>query len=513
MAKTILPNDKKMEIIKIKKMDTFNAKTLRQLLSWGLPFIITTSYLILALQSDLRLAVPTLVGVTAVITILLTVILYAGEKGAVSWSPGVIIIVAIILRILFLFRPPELSDDLYRYLWDGLQVLSGHNPYSTAPLNIQPHNEASYHLLKLINHPDLITIYPPAAQFIFAAGAYLSENFLGLKIVLVAMDLATCALLIKLLSSIGLPAWRAVIYAWHPLPILEIGSSGHIDGAGILFFFLTLVLLRASPDIHSAKSSINSPFQFYLKQYVLPLSAGLTFAWAALIKLLPLFFLPGLFILVKKRNKILFLIGLLTGVTALTLPFLPHLKNMFAILNIYVQNWEFSGFAFRALRRITSSGNSARLILASLFLFSASALYGTLWLKKHPSLRNKTQGCLYDSYLNYWLTPLDKDSFLTVIKALYTITIAYLLLTPTLYPWYALYLVCLLPFTAGAAGLILTWAVFLSYSVLIPYKLLGQWIEDDYAPTLIWLASASAFLLVALTRKLKECKQAKSHLS
>lgn len=493
-------------------MNTFNAKSLRQLLAWGLPSIITTSYLILALQSDLRLAVPTLVGVTAAIVVLLTVILYAGEKGAVSWSPGVVIIVAMVLRILFLFRPPELSDDLYRYLWDGLQALSGHNPYSTAPLNIQPHNEASYHLLKLINHPHLITIYPPAAQFIFAAGAYLSDNFLGLKTVLVAMDLATCTLLIKLLSSIGLPAWRAVIYAWHPLPILEIGSSGHIDGAGIFFFFLTLVLLIALSGIHSAKSSRNSPLQFHLKQYVLALSAGLTFAWAVLVKLFPLLFLPGLFMLVKKHNRILFLTGILTGVTALTLPFLPHLKNMFAVLSIYAQNWEFAGFTFRALRRITSSGNSARLILAFIFLFSAAALYGTLWLKKHPSLRNKTQGCLHDSDLNYWLTSLDKDNFLTVIKALYTITMVFLLLTPAFYPWYALYLVCFLPFTGGAAGLVLTWAVFLSYRVLILYKLLGKWIDDDYAPTLIWLAPASAFLLIALTRELKESKQAKRPL-
>ena len=509
MAKTILPDDKKMKIIKPKKMDTFNAKSLKQFLSWGLPFIITTSYLILALQPNLCLAVPTLVGITGIIVVLLTVILYAGEKGAVSWSPRIVIVVATVLRILFLFRSPELSDDLYRYLWDGLQIIGGHNPYSTAPLNIQPHNEASYHLLKLMNHPDLITIYPPAAQFIFSAGAYLSNNFLGLKTVLVAMDLVTCTLFINLLSSIGLPPWRAVIYAWHPLPILEIGSSGHIDGAGIFFLFLTLVLLTALSNIHSAKSDLNSPSQSYMKQYVLVFLAGFTFAWAALVKLFPLLFMPGLFILVKKRNRMLFLTGIIAGVAILTIPFLPHLKNMFAILSIYIQNWEFSGFAFRTLRRITSSGNSTRLILSSLFLFSLAVLYGTLWLRKRFGIRNKTQSYLHDSYFKYGLTPFDRDSFFTVIKTLYAITMAFLLLSPTFYPWYALYLVCFLPFTTRAAGLILTWTVFLSYRVLISYKLLGHWIEDDYTPTLIWLGPASAFLLITLTQKLKQYKQAK----
>lgn len=457
------------------------------------------------------MAIPTLIGVTGIITILLAVILYAGEKGAVSWSPAAVIVVAAVLRTLFLFQSPELSDDLYRYLWDGLQVMSGHNPYATVPLNIQPQDEASHHLFKLINHPHLTTIYPPAAQFIFAAGVYVSRTPLAIKIVLAAMDVATCILLIRLLSSMGLPAWRAVIYAWHPLPILEIGSSGHIDGAGILFFFLTLVMVIALSRIHSTRSSISLPFQFHLKQNILALSAGFTFAWAALVKLFPLIFLPGLLILVKKHNRILFLIGILTGVTTLTLPFLPHLKNMFITLNMYAQNWEFAGFAFRTLRSLTSSGNSARLILASLFFFSSAAIYGMLWIRKHYSLKNIPQGSLHDS-CPACLTPSDKDSFLMVIKALYAITIVFLFLTPTLYPWYALYLVCFLPFTAGAAGLILTWSVFLSYRVLILYRLLGEWIEDDYTPAFIWLAPASAFLLVVLIRELRGRKQAERPL-
>jgi hypothetical protein len=438
---------------------------------------------------------------------LLAVILYAGDKGEVSWSPTIVIIVATFLRVLFLFQSPELSDDLYRYLWDSFQVISGHNPYSTAPSNILPQDETSQHLLKLVNHPDLVTIYPPAAQFIFAAGACVSRTPLGIKIILVAMDVATCILLIRLLLSMGLPVWRAAIYAWHPLPILEIGSSGHIDGAGIFFFFLTLVMLTALSRIHPTRSSINSPFQFRLKQNILALSTGFTFAWAALVKLFPLIFLPALLILVKKQNRILFLIGILTGVTTLTLPFLPHLQNMFIPLNMYAQNWEFAGFAFRTLRSLTSSGNSARLILASFFFFSAAAIYGRLWKRKHRSLRNITQGSLHNS-CPACLTPSDKDGFLMVIKALYAVTIVFLFLTPTLYPWYALYLVCFLPFTAGAAGLILTWSVFLSYRVLILYRLLGQWIEDDYTPAFIWLAPALAFLLVIVTQKLRERKQA-----
>src|SRR5688572_25613020 len=40
---------------------------------------------------------------------------------------------AILFRLTFLFASPALSNDLYRYLWDGRQTLAGMNPFSEAP--------------------------------------------------------------------------------------------------------------------------------------------------------------------------------------------------------------------------------------------------------------------------------------------------------------------------------------------------------------------------------------------
>jgi hypothetical protein len=167
-----------MGSIKAKEAHTLSTNPLRLLLAWGLPAIITVAYVLLAMQSDLALAFRTLAGGTAVVAGSLTVILYAGERGEVGWSPAVIIILAAVFRILFLFRPPDLSDDIYRYLWDGLQTLNGHNPYAAAPSAIPHHDETSRSLLALINHPDLVTIYPPGAQLVFAGGTWLRDNFL-----------------------------------------------------------------------------------------------------------------------------------------------------------------------------------------------------------------------------------------------------------------------------------------------------------------------------------------------
>jgi hypothetical protein len=41
--------------------------------------------------------------------------------------------VAILMRLVLLPLTPELSDDIYRYLWDGQVQLAGINPYRYAP--------------------------------------------------------------------------------------------------------------------------------------------------------------------------------------------------------------------------------------------------------------------------------------------------------------------------------------------------------------------------------------------
>ncbi|HLA04819.1 MAG TPA: hypothetical protein VJZ16_02435 [Syntrophales bacterium] len=86
-----------------------------------------------------------------------------------------------------------------------------------------------------------------------------------------------------------------------------------------------------------------------------------------------------------------------------------------------------------------------------------------------------------------------QQKLMLFMRSLYGITFGFLLLTPTLHPWYALYLVSLLPFMAGPAGLVLTWAVFLSYRVLIGYAIDGQWIESDLIAAVIWFSPVVAW--------------------
>lgn len=472
----------------------------RPLLHWSIPCIVIASYVLLALQPDLRMAVPLLIGLTACIVIILSMVLYLGESGAIHWSPALVMIVAIIIRLLFLFRPPELSDDLYRYVWDGLQVLNGHNPYALAPSDIQPQTEAELHLLSRVNHAELTTIYPPAAQLVFTGGAALGGNLSGMKILLTVIDLFTCAFILKVLSLRGEAPCRSVLYAWHPLPVLEIAASGHIDSAGIFFLILSIFLLISRPSFSTLGSAFREVPPPFLRQRLMTVLSGSAYACSLLVKLVPFMFLPGLVILSGRGSRLLFLIGMLAGGTALVFPFLPELKHMLVTLDVYARNWEFAGFAYRSLRIMTDSGYLTRLLLALTFLIITTYFS----LKLHFIIKGSTFKAGSDARAQ---TDTDSHSLIRhdhsflITRTFYGITMTYLLLTPTLHPWYALYLVCFLPFCAGPAGIVLTWSVLLSYRVLIQFALLGQWIEDDVTPALIGAAPIAAFILNTFIRR------------
>src|SRR5450759_632915 len=41
----------------------------------------------------------------------------------------IVMLVAVIIRLIMVVCPPTLSDDIYRYAWDGKIQTAGYNPY------------------------------------------------------------------------------------------------------------------------------------------------------------------------------------------------------------------------------------------------------------------------------------------------------------------------------------------------------------------------------------------------
>ncbi len=209
--------------------------------------------------------------------------LYAGASWLVlrgqlgRFALPAILVLALAMRALTLASPPLLSTDIFRYVWDGRVQVAGMNPYlfvpaapelaglrdgGTGPGAIYPNiNRAGY----------APTIYPPVAQAVFAAVAWVWPTIFGMKAAMLAFDLVGIGAALALLRAAALPLERVVILAWNPLVVWEFAGAGHIDAAAVgLSGLALLAAVRRWPGV-----------------------AGVALAGAILCKLLPVALAPA----------------------------------------------------------------------------------------------------------------------------------------------------------------------------------------------------------------------------
>jgi len=143
------------------------------------------------------------------------------------------IVFGVIFRLTMLFTTPTLSDDIYRYVWDGKVASQGINPYQYPPKaeELKPVRDNS--IYPNVNHKEISTIYPPVSQLVFWGLFKLDSSLLAFKVVFFGLDLLTIAILILVLKNLGLNSKRVLLYVWNPLIIVEISGSGHADIIGI----------------------------------------------------------------------------------------------------------------------------------------------------------------------------------------------------------------------------------------------------------------------------------------
>jgi len=150
--------------------------------------------------------------------------------------------VAALMRLAFVFDHPVLSSDIYRYVWDGQVQKAGINPYRYLPTDPPLAKLRDPNVFPLINRANYAhTIYPPAAQVIFAAVGRVTNTVVGMKIAMVAFEILGCWCMLKLLEIAHLPAERILIYAWNPLAQWSFSYDGHIDAAAIGLLALALL--------------------------------------------------------------------------------------------------------------------------------------------------------------------------------------------------------------------------------------------------------------------------------
>lgn len=200
------------------------------------------------------------VGLYVPLALLATLLLYLGYLWLRRWGipvrSGLILGGALLLRALVFPIEPSLSDDAWRYLWDGRLVVNGLSPYEGPPSD---ERFASFHdqLYRAQGYPGTNTIYPPGIQLWFAAAASVSPmsteggalvGYYLWKLLLTLAELLAVLLLIRTLRALDRPILPVILYAWHPLAVMEIAGQGHTDALWVLSLVIACYgFVRAAP--------------------------------------------------------------------------------------------------------------------------------------------------------------------------------------------------------------------------------------------------------------------------
>jgi len=385
------------------------------------------------------------VGTTLLLVLLAfipySVACFLAFRGRGRWPT--LLAVGLLARLVLLIPEQALSDDHYRYIWEGQVVLAGENPYLHAPGDPALAFLRDDQIWPKVTHQQIRAAYPPICQAAFALGAWLSPTPLCMRLLMLAFDLAVWWALAALLRARGLDPRRSVVWGWSPLVVLEIAGGAHLDALAILG---TLLALLAAARGRA-------------------LLAVLALGLATLAKPYAPVLLP--FLLVRRdwpKQLLVF-----TGVVLLG--YLPFWLSGPALggLTDYVQRWEHNALLFPLVR-------------------DGLLRLGELPLSANALARLSLLAVLAVCVLALWRRPVPLEQKAALALFLF------LLLTPTVHPWYLLWFVPLLALYFSPALLVFCASVLLSYHVLPRYDLTGVWEENpwlrlaEYAPVLLLFA-------------------------
>jgi hypothetical protein len=399
-------------------------------LRWGFP---QTDFLGIYLLHFFPLLLLALVGAWWV---------YRAEKDDLA-TLGVILGFALIFRLLLLATPPVLSSDIFRYVWDARVQASGGNPYLSAPADFDSEKLRKESLYRQQNRPFARTIYPPLAQAAFLAVRVVAgESVTAMKGLMLLGDLATLAILISLLRTLGIPRNWICLYAWHPLTVFEIAGSGHADALVIPFLLLALLAWQRGWNAAS----------------------GAALGAATLVKIYPIVLLPAL--LGRRRRTLCFTCAVTIGLAYL--PWLPSAGGRVL------------GHLPRFLSDAGETFNPSLMGVATLVLsrFTQEPLVWASWIGGAAIAAT----CL-------WLLRSEADSFDALLARIWRVATAVVVCTLTVHPWYLLWLLPLLAIQPRPAWMYLTGAIsasYLFYVVAPPVRTAVGILE--YLPFLLLLA-------------------------
>ena len=388
---------------------------------------------------------------------------------------ALIVLMAIGFRVVMAFTPPVLELDFYRYLWDGKVSAAGFSPFAYSPdqiksvdliraggdstagplrslAEIAAQSEANHAIINRIHYADHTTIYPPVSQLVFRLSAMLTPpqtsvqfHILVLRILLIGFDLGTILVLALLFKTLERNYAWLIAYAWNPLVIKEISNSAHLDSIAIFFVVLSVWFVIRARRNKPTPSAI---------------AGGIALALGVGAKLFPVVIAPALFFALFKagwQKGVYFAIAF--GVTTLVVLSPMLLRSQVAEtesektkdgLTSFLSTWRMNDVIFSSvyhnLKPYTGRGNSYwYAVTPNSFRQKVVDMTGTR-LGNDPAFRLARIitlvlfAVIYLCFVKRFLVADDHH----VLSGLLYLLFAFLMLQPTVNPWYWVWAI---PFT------------------------------------------------------------------
>ena len=354
-------------------------------------------------------------------------VLFGGYALLIKHAPPLktLVIMAVVFRFVLLLSTPALSDDYFRFVWDGRLLVAGINPYLVLPsVFVQTLPAQSLHVAELfpqLNSPQYYSVYPPLNQFVFALSARLSggslwANIVLIRLILMVVEAACCWALLKL----KFPVHNfLLLYGLNPLVIVELTGNLHFEGMMVGFLVLAFALL------HRQKLGLSAVFM----------------ALAVATKLLPLVFIPLVAHQIGWRKATAY--SAIVGGINLALFGLffdaALVQNIASSIDLYFQKFEFNASLYYLVRQI------------------GYWLYGYNTIAKVGVMLSMLAfgGILFVSFFSKQLSFYQKALFVFAI---------YLACATTVHPWYVATLVAVSSLTTFRFPMVWTLLLPLTYA-------------------------------------------------
>lgn len=318
------------------------------------------------------------------------------------------------MRLLFISSEPRLSDDVWRYAWDGTLLSNGINPYAFSPA-AEELKELRKPWHNRITYPDRRTSYPPMGVAITALGHNVSLGFLGQKILFFLMELLGFLSLVFFLFRLNEKEklQRLILFYWlNPLVIVLASWEAHLDISLIFFFSFLAMIFFHSRWYDESKKKVDLKIM------------GVVLI--SLIVLVKPYFAVLFFLYVSKKAWPYLMIAILVGLLFI----FPFRKDIWQLLEspiTYANHWEFNSLYYNTLKlffiepiaRGTSYGSA---IVVSILI----VLFADKKISKLLSIPIILLPTVYPWYLvpAIFFAALEKENFVILLSC--TLPLSYL---------------------------------------------------------------------------------------